>query len=161
MTDQDKKRFAAAMVGLYKSFNKPSDIDITRILYFALEHLTIENAEKCIELAILNSPAFPTPHALKKFESMIPAKPVLRLQHTQTKNEEIAKDANKLITAALDGKLSEEQLVEGMTVMHTKYPNAGWSSEAASLVSHYRKRDFDIAEEAELQESLRLEALNA
>ncbi len=141
MTDQDKNRFVAATVALYKTFNRPSDIDITRVLYQTLVHLAVDDAEKVIELAIIHGESFPTPAALRRYVSMIPPKPVPRLQHNRGHNQELADDASKLVQLALTGKLNHEQLVEGMTVMDRKYPGIGWNHEAALLVGYYRQQE--------------------
>lgn len=137
-----KQRFAAALSALFKTFNRPVDKDISKILFHTLEHLSIEDAEKCIELAIVHGDSFPIPSALKKYVSMIPPKELPRIQYNHKVNSELAADATKLITLALEGKLTEKQLIEGMSVMDRKYPNIGWGHEAALLVGYYNSRDL-------------------
>jgi hypothetical protein len=45
-------------------------------------------------------------------------------------------DAMRLINGVLDGKLSNDQLVEGMMAMNQTYPGVGWDTEALSFIRY-------------------------
>lgn len=143
MTDdiETKQRFAAAMMAMYKAFNKTPDKDISKILFFALQHVSIETAEECITQAILTEERFPTPAALKKCLALIPARAMAKIEYQPFghRDEQLAERSGKLINGYLDGKLTREVLIEGMQVMDKSYPGMGWSSEAAKLVSFFRE----------------------
>lgn len=141
MVDNDMERFAVAMLLMYKAFNKPVDRDVTKLCFMGLKHITIEDAEQCISLAILNEERFPTPFALKRLQSLIPPRPVPRLQYQPfgKTDEKLAVNACKLVNGYLDGKLSRQALIEGMCVMDKEYPHMGWSGEAAVLTQFFRE----------------------
>lgn len=138
MTDQDKGKFLAAMVALYKAFGKDEDKDITRICYFGLQHLSLEDATECISLAIQNGQRFPTVYDLKKYVAMIPARKIA-IAHTPARNAKLADDASTLMNLFEEDKISKENLIEGMLVFEQKYPNVGWKQEAVILAAHYSR----------------------
>ncbi len=149
MTDQDKPRFLAAMVAMFKSFGKPEDKDITKICFLTLQKLSIEDAEQCVSLAILNEPKFPTPFALRAYIRMLPPKDVPRVEYKP--NEKYADQgtrANQLINGLQDGKISRSQFVEGMIHMDTLYPGMGWRHEAAYMANYFRLNDLDRQQQA-------------
>lgn len=136
--NEEKKRFAAAMSALYKTFRSEPDKDITKILFLTIKHLTIEDAEQCISQAILTCERFPTPVELKRCISLIPARPVKQLTYDQKPNQKLADESMRLINAILGGKVNREQTIEAMREMDRRHPNDGWAAEAAGLVQHYR-----------------------
>lgn len=139
MTDQDKHRFLAAMVALYKTFNRPEDKDITKILFLSIQHLTIEDAEQCISQAILTCERFPTPVELKRCISLIPRRDVPRLEHQGGTNQKLADESTHLVNGILAGKLERDQVIDCMQEMDRRHPGIGWSREAAALVQYYRE----------------------
>jgi len=145
MTDQDKPRFLAASVAMFKAFGKPEDKDIVKILFLALQHLTIEDAEFCISSAMMNEPKFPTPVALKTYQRLIPPRPVKQVEcKTITKFENQGEMANKLIDGIQTGKLTRRQFVEGMMHMDALFPGLGWRKEAMDTMSMYRERGYGL-----------------
>lgn len=141
MVDSDIERFAAAMVVLYKAFSKPIDKDINKICFLTLKHLTIEDAEQCISLAVMNEDRFPTPSALKRMVTLIPPRQSARIEHQPFghQDEKLAEHSGKLVNGYLAGKLTRKQLIEGMQVMHRQYPTLGWDRQAAQMVCFFRE----------------------
>jgi len=143
MVDNDMERFAVAMLLMYKAFNKPVDRDITKLNFLTLKHLTIDDAEQCISLAIMHEERFPSPFALKRYVSMIPPRPVAKIAYEPfgQRSEKLATDAGRLINGYLAGKLNRDGLLEGMKAMNHDYPGMGWDREAAGLVCHFRETE--------------------
>lgn len=134
-----KKQFAALMLGLYKAFGKEPDKTVSALFFNGLSYLTIEDATHVITLAITTGDKFPTIHDLRRYVSQIPARNAPKIEYKPKYGTSLADDANKLIQAALDGKLSNENLIEGMMVMDKQYSGIGWGEQAASLAAYYSR----------------------
>jgi hypothetical protein len=143
MLDSDLERFAVATLTMFKNFRTPPDKDVTKILFLGLKHLSIEDAENVITLAIMHEERFPSLGVVKKYISVIPPKNTPRIAYTGHSNQKLADDSMRLINGHLDDKLTREHLIEGMMVMEKQYPGIGWREEASSLVNYYRIADDD------------------
>jgi len=143
MTDNDKKQFAAAMAGLYKIFNKEPDTDITRVLFFTLQHLDIAGAEYCISQAILKEARFPLPKDLVKYQHEIPRKALPRVEYKAEYNDKLKDQSMRIINGILDGEFTKEQTIKEMEAMEIQHPRIGWSEQAASLARYYSSESRD------------------
>jgi len=144
MTDNDKRRFAAAMDALYKVFNKEADPAITKVLFASLQHLDIEGAEYCISQAIMKEPRFPVPKELLKYQHELPRKNIPSIPYKAEYNQNLADLSMKLINGLLDGKLTNRQYVEGMQAMNKQFPGIGWDEEAVKLVRHLQGEGINV-----------------
>lgn len=143
---ETKKEFAAVMLTLYHAFNKQPDKDCTRVFFAGMKHLEMEDVKHCVSFAMLQGDKFPTLHDLRRYVSQIPRRTPERIEHKPANNQKLAETAMKMVSAIIDGKLSREQIIDGMMIFEKQYPGIGWKEEAAKLVNYYRRSDEDAAE---------------